>query len=218
MKVIFATTNNRKLEDLNTIISENGLNLEVLSLTDIGWDRGEIEENGKTIYENSLIKAKAVLDFCKSNNISYPIITDDAGLFVEALNGEPGIYTARYADIELSENSKLPKYYAIIKMLHKMASETNRNCEYRCAITIMFNDGNYKQFEGKTQGLIDTKINEPIKKPYFYSLFIDKNTQTPFNQLSTEQLKSTYRYTTLAEALKYLNFENFKSDEIVKEK
>ena len=218
MKVIFATTNNRKLEDLNNIIDENSLELEVLSLTDIGWDRGEIEENGKTIFENSLIKAKAVLDFCKSNNISYPIITDDAGLFVEALNGEPGIYTARYADIELSENSELPKYYAIIKMLHKMANKTNRNCEYRCAITIMFNDGNYKQFEGKTQGLIDTKINEPIKKPYFYSLFIDKNTQTPFNQLSTEQLKSTYRYTTLAEALKYLNFENFKSDEIVKEK
>lgn len=211
MKVIFATTNNRKLEDLNNIISENGLNLEVLSLSDIGWDRGEIEENGNTIYENSLIKANAVFDFCKYAKIDYPIITDDAGLFVDALNGEPGIYTARYADLELSQNKDLPKHYALIKMLDNMANQTNRECEYRCAITIMFNDGTYKQFDGATKGLIDTKINEPIKKPYFYSLFIDKNTLMPFNQLSVEQLKNTYRYTTLTKALKFLDLQSSKT-------
>ena len=72
-----------------------------------------------------------------------------------------------------------------------MANQTNRECEYRCAITIMFNDRTYKQFDGATKGLIDTKINEPIKKPYFYSLFIDQNTLIPFNQLSVEQLKNT---------------------------
>lgn len=213
MKVIFATTNNRKLEDLNNIVNENDLDLQVLSLTDIGWNRGEIEENGDSIYENSLIKANAVLDFCKSNNISYPIITDDAGLFVDELNGEPGIYTARYADKELSQNPELPKYYSIIKMLNKMSNKAKRDCEYRCAITVMFSNGKYKQFDGTTKGLIDTKINEPIKKPYFYSLFVDKNTQTPFNQLTTEQLKCTYRYVTLTKALKYLDLENLKANE-----
>lgn len=218
MRVIFATTNNRKLEDLNNIIRENSLNLEVLSLTDIGWDRGEIEENGKSIYENSLIKANAVLDFCKANNIPYPIITDDAGLFVDALNGEPGIYTARYADKEIAQNNDLPKYYAIIKMLDKMSDKTNRYAEYRCVITVMFGNGQYKQFEGRTQGLIDTKINEPIKTPYFYSLFIDKATQMPFNQLTTEQLKSTYRYTTLSKVLKYLDLVNSKNNKIEKVK
>ena len=211
MKVIFATTNNRKLEDLNAIVNENGLDLQILSMTDIGWDRGEIEETGNSIYENSLIKAKAVLDFCKSNNISYPIITDDAGLFVDELNGEPGVFTARYADEELLENPELPKYYALIKMLNQMTGKENRDCEYRCAITIMFDNGTYKQFDGKTQGMIDTKINEPIKKPYFYSLFVDKKTSIPFNQLTTEQLKHTYRYMTLTKALKYLNLENEKN-------
>ncbi len=215
MKVIFATTNNRKLEDLNNIISENGLNLEVLSLSDIGWDRGEIEENGNTIYENSLIKANSVLDFCKDHKIDYPIITDDAGLFVDALNGDPGIYTARYADLELSQNKDLPKHYILIKMLNNMANKTNRDCEYRCAITIMFSDGTYKQFDGSTKGLIDTKINEPIKKPYFYSLFIDKDTLLPFNQLTSEQLKNTYRYTTLAKALKFLDLQS-SNTEIIK--
>lgn len=212
MKVIFATTNNRKLEDLNNIVNENNLKLEVLSLTDIGWDRGEIEETGTTIHDNSLIKANAVLDYCREKKISYPIITDDAGLFVHALNGEPGIYTARYADKELSQNNQLPKYYALIKMLKNMQNQTNRDCEYRCAITVMFADGIYKQFDGSTPGLIDTKINEPIKKPYFYSLFVDKETQTPFNQLSTEQLKNTYRYTTLTQALKFLNLQHLKED------
>ena len=216
MKVIFATTNNRKLEDLNNIISENGLNLEVLSLSDIGWDRGEIEENGNSIYENSLIKANAVLDFCRQAKINYSIITDDAGLFVDALNGEPGIYTARYADFELSQNKELPKHYALIKMLNNMANQTNRDCEYRCAITVMFNDGTYKQFDGFSKGLIDTKINEPIKKPYFYSLFVDKNTLTPFNQLSSEQLKDTYRYTTLTKALKFLDLQSSKTKTIEK--
>ena len=216
MRVIFATTNNRKLEDLNTIISENNLNLEVLSLSDISWDRGEIEENGSTIYENSLIKAKAVLDFCKQAKLNYPIITDDAGLFVDALNGEPGIYTARYADFELSQNKELPKHYVLIKMLNNMANQTNRECEYRCAITIMFNDRTYKQFDGATKGLIDTKINEPIKKPYFYSLFIDQNTLIPFNQLSVEQLKNTYRYTTLTKALRFLDLQSSKTETIEK--
>ena len=216
MKVIFATTNNRKLEDLNNIISENGLNLEVLSLSDIGWDRGEIEENGNSIYENSLIKANAVLDFCKQHKVDYPIITDDAGLFVDALNGEPGIYTARYADFELSQNKELPKHYVLIKMLNNMKNQTNRDCKYRCAITIMFKDGTYKQFDGETKGFIDTKINEPIKKPYFYSLFIDRNTMIPFNQLSNEQLKNTYRYTTLTKALKFLDLQTSRTEIIEK--
>lgn len=216
MKVIFATTNSRKLEDLNNIIIENSLNLEVLSLSDIGWDRGEIEENGNTIYENSLIKASVVLEYCREKNIPYPIITDDAGLFVEALNGEPGIYTARYADLELSQNKELPKHYALMKMLNNMSNQTKRDCEYRCAITIMFKDGTYKQFDGSTQGLIDVKINEPIKKPYFYSLFIDKSTLTPFNQLTNEQLKNTYRYTTLTKALKFLDLQYSKNETITK--
>ena len=164
MKIIFATTNNRKLEDLINIINDNDLKLEVLSMSDIGWDRGEIEENGKTIQENSLIKANAILDFCKTKGITYPILTDDAGLFVEALNGEPGVYTARYADYERSQDSSLPKHYALIKMLNNLSNCENRKAEYRCAITVMFNNGKYNQFKGETKGLIDTKINEPIKE------------------------------------------------------
>ena len=87
MKIIFATTNNRKLEDLKNVIKEENLDLEVVSLTDIGWDEGEIEEDGSTIEENSFIKAITVKRFCEKHNIIYPIVTDDAGLFVNSLGG-----------------------------------------------------------------------------------------------------------------------------------
>lgn len=212
MKVIFATTNNRKLEDLNSVIKDKNLDLQVISLADINWDRGEIEETGLTIEENSLIKARAVLDFCKAHNIEYPIITDDAGLFVESLGGKPGVYTARYADYEISLNPDLPKYYALYKLLNNMKNIQNRNAEYRCCVTIIQSDGSYLQFTEKTSGYISNQINEPIKKPYFYSLFVDDKTNIPFNQLSHEQLKDTYRFKALKAGLTQLNSELNKNE------
>jgi len=203
MKIIFATTNNRKLEDLKNVIKEENFDLEVVSLSDIGWDEGEIEEDGLTIEENSFIKAIAVKKFCEKHNINYPIVTDDAGLFVNSLGGEPGIYTARYADEELAYNPNLPKYFALFKMLDKLQGKDNRSAEYRCAITVMFDDGKVDQFLGRTEGYIDDKINEPIKKPYFYSLFVDLKTGKPFNTLDTKELKNTYRFNALREALYY---------------
>ncbi len=213
MKVIFATTNNRKLEDLNNVIKREGLDLEVLSLSDIDWDRGEIEETGLTIEANSYIKAKCVEQFCKDKKISLPIITDDAGLFVEALGGKPGVYTARYADEELRQNPDLPKHYAVIKMLNKMQFESNRTAEYRCAVTVMLGDGTFKQFIEKTKGIIGEEICEPIKKPYFYSLFIDMKTGKPFNMLTQEELQNTYRFKALKSGLCYLDEELSKTSE-----
>lgn len=204
MKIIFATTNNRKLEDLINVINEENLDLEVLSLNDIGWNLGEIDENGSTIEENSLIKAKSVFDFCKQSNIDYPIVTDDAGLFVNALGGQPGIYTARYADEELAQNPNLPKHYVLLKLLDNLQFADDRSAEYRCAVTIMFSNGEYKQFTSKTKGYISNEIAEPIKKPYFYSLFIEEKAQKPFNQLNTAELKNTYRFKALKNSLIYL--------------
>ena len=89
MIIIFGTTNERKMEDVRNIIKGLNLDIEVKGLSDISWDRGETPENGNTLEENSLIKALAIYDFCKEKNIKYPILTDDAGLFVESLNGEP---------------------------------------------------------------------------------------------------------------------------------
>ncbi len=205
MQVIFGTTNNRKVKDLQNIINELNIDLEVLSLSDIGWNKGEIEENGSTIEENSLIKAYAILSFCKDNNINIPIITDDAGLFVDTLNGEPGIYTARYADDELELNPNLPKYQCVIKLLNKLNGEKNRNATYRCCVTIMTPNGEYYQELGESKGTIAEKIIGELKKPYFYSVFILEGTNVAFNDLKVEELDNTYRYSALRKVLKKLS-------------
>ena len=202
MKLIFGTTNKRKVEDLQNIINEMNLDIEVVSLEDIGWDRGKIDENGYTIEENSLIKAQAILSFCHDHNIYYPIMTDDAGLFVDALNGEPGIYTARYADDELALDSSLPKHQCVVKLLRKMNGEQNRNAKYRCCVTSMMPNGDYHQEIGESEGTIANEIIGELKKPYFYSVFILDGTNVAFNKLKGEELDNTYRYNAIRKSLK----------------
>lgn len=202
MKLIFGTTNKRKVEDLQNIIDKMNLDIEVVSMEDIGWDRGEIEENGLTIEENSLIKAQAIFSFCSEHKIDYPIITDDAGLFVEALNGEPGIYTARYADDELELDSTLPKHQCVIKLLRNMNDKENRNAKYRCCVTTMMPNGEYYQEIGESSGTIAKEIIGELRKPYFYSVFILNGTSVAFNDLKGNDLEDTYRYKAIKKSLK----------------
>lgn len=202
MKVIFGTTNERKVEDLSNLSKSLGLDLEILSMSDIGWNLGEIEENGKTLEENSLIKANAIYNFCKLNNVSYPIITDDAGLFVDALNNEPGIYTGRYADEEKKKDPTLPKHQCVIKLLDKMKDFDNRDAKYVCVVTCMLPDGTYFQESAESKGIIAEEILGELKKPYFYSIFILSELNKVFSELKDDELKNTYRYSALKKVLK----------------
>ena len=205
MEIVFGTTSERKVKDLKNIANILGIDVNILGLDEIGWDRGEIEENGKTIEENSLIKAKAIYDFCKSKNYDYHIITDDAGLFCEALDGKPGVFTARYADDELEKDKSLPKYQCVIKLLRKLEKEHNRNAKYRCCVTCMMNDGSYFQEFGESNGTISKEIMGELKKPYFYSVFILNGYDKPFSSLNNEELKDTYRYQALQKTFKKIN-------------
>lgn len=202
MKLIFGTSNQRKTEDIRKVIEENHFGLEVLTLADIGWDLGDIEENGTTLAENSLIKAEAIFDFCQKHSIKYPIITDDAGIFINALDGRPGLYTARYAEEERNMDPTLPLYECINKVLREMDKIENRKAYYECVVTYMRKDGTYKQIVGKTEGEISREITPPIERPYFYSIF-DYNGMS-FRNLTTEELKDTYRFQALKGALEEL--------------
>ena len=205
MKLIFGTTNERKRKDLQDTINKMKLDIEVISMKDIVWDRGEIEENGSTIEENSLIKAQAILSFCKDHNIDYPIMTDDAGLFVDALNGEPGIYTARYADDELALSKELPKYQCVVKLLRKLNNKENRNATYKCCVTLMKPNGEYHQTLGESKGTIAKEIIGDLTKPYFYSVFVLKGSNVAFNKLNPEDLSNTYRHKAIRKTLKSFN-------------
>ncbi len=91
MEVIYATTNEGKKLEVQKFIEYNELDIKLLNLNDIGFFE-EIEENGETFEENSLIKAKAVKKFCDENNINKIVVTDDAGLVVDALNRSTSEY------------------------------------------------------------------------------------------------------------------------------
>ena len=89
MKIIYATTNNAKKEQVEEFFNYHNYDIQIVILKDIGFNE-EIDENGETFEENSLIKAKAVKEFCRKNNIEGIIVADDAGLMVDALNRKTG--------------------------------------------------------------------------------------------------------------------------------
>ncbi|MBR4671813.1 MAG: non-canonical purine NTP pyrophosphatase [Bacilli bacterium] len=204
MKVIFGTTNKRKIEDLQGIINELNLNIEVLGLSDIGWDRGETEENGATVEENSMMKARAIHEFCIEKKIPYPTIADDTGLFVDSLNGEPGIYTMRYADDELAKDSTLPPYQCVIKLLRNLEGKPNRDATYKCCVTTILEDGTSFQEIGTSKGYIKEGMPSEFKKPYHYCVFALKDSYKAFNELTKDELSDTFRYNALRKTLKRL--------------
>lgn len=93
MKLIIASSNKNKIAEIKEMLN----NIEIMSLSDIGFN-DEIEETGKTFEENALIKAQTIY---KKYNV--PVIADDSGLCVNALNGAPGIYSHRFAGLECND-------------------------------------------------------------------------------------------------------------------
>lgn len=130
MKIVFATNNKHKLDEIRAILGD-GIN--VLSLSDIGCNV-DIPENGKTLEENALQKALYVAD-----NYGLACFADDTGLEVDALGGEPGIYSARYADDSkynlngCSHNSEAN----MAKLLDKLKSKDNRKARFRTVIALI---------------------------------------------------------------------------------
>ena len=141
MELVFASQNQNKIDELQAILPAG---ISVKSLFDIGFSE-EIVESAATIEGNSLIKAKCIYERYKINCLS-----DDTGLEVEVLNGEPGVFSSRYA----GDNAKAKDN--IIKLLHNLNGEDNRNARFRTVMTLIVN-GNIHQFEGVINGSISEK-------------------------------------------------------------
>ena len=151
MKIIYGSGNKAKVEEVSNYFKANKLDVEILSLKDIGFDK-EIIEDGKTFEENSLIKAKEIKEFCNNKNINETIITDDAGLCVEALNGAPGVYSARYA------GDHAPQEVVINKLLNELKDvpDEKRTAVFVCVLTAVLTDGQIISVRGETKGKIAT--------------------------------------------------------------
>lgn len=131
MKIVFATNNLHKLQEVRQILGDS---FEVLSLKDIGCDV-DIPETGQTLEENALQKARYVYD-----NYQIDCFADDTGLEVEALNGAPGVYSARYAAMEPT-GSDSPKSHDseanMARLLRELSDKDNRKARFRTVIALI---------------------------------------------------------------------------------
>ena len=137
-KLCFATNNAHKLEEIQAILGDS---FELLSLNDINC-KEELPETGNTLEANSLQKAKYLYD-----NYQVDCFADDTGLEVQALGGEPGVYSARYAGGQRSHADN------INLLLKNLVGITNRSARFRTVITLIQN-GKVTQFEGIVNGKI----------------------------------------------------------------
>lgn len=142
MKMILASNNLKKLKELKAILSDMGV--ELLSQREAGCDF-EVEETGTTFAENAYIKAKAVFDATGLTTAA-----DDSGLMVEALNGEPGVYSARYAPGGHDASDKEKYMY----LLSKMEGMENRRAKFVTNICCIFPNGEILRTEGECCGEI----------------------------------------------------------------
>ena len=122
MKIVFATNNNHKLSEIRSILGES---IEVLSLKEIGCDV-DIPETGKTLEENALQKAQYVYD-----HYHMDCFADDTGLEVDALDGAPGVYSARYAGEGHDSEANMTK------LLKELGENNNRKARFRTVITLI---------------------------------------------------------------------------------
>lgn len=141
-KMIFATGNEGKMREVRMILGDLGA--EILSLKEAGI-QAEAEENGTTFEENAVIKAKEIME--KTGAL---VLADDSGLEVDALNGEPGIYSARYMGHETSYHIKNKN---LIERLERKTGE-ERSARFVCAIAACFPDGRVLTTRGTMEGQI----------------------------------------------------------------
>ncbi|NLI93422.1 MAG: XTP/dITP diphosphatase [Peptococcaceae bacterium] len=142
MQVLLATANQGKVRELEEML--NGKDINVLSLTDFP-DLPDIEENGETFAENAMIKARTAASFT-----GLVTLADDSGLEVDALQGAPGVYSARYAGLPKDDERNIDKLLAELQGV----SEKERTGRFRCCLAIISPDGTEILTEGSVEGLI----------------------------------------------------------------
>ena len=140
MKMVLASKNPKKMKEMNEILS--GMGVEVCLQSDVGIDI-DVEETGTTFEENSLLKAKAVMEAS-----GLPAIADDSGLCVDALNGAPGVYSARYGGDGLDDTGR----YRLL--LANMPRGAARTAKFVSVITCCFPGGEVLTARGECPGTI----------------------------------------------------------------
>lgn len=170
MKVCFATNNAHKLHEIQLLLGEK---FEVLSLSDIGCEE-ELPETRDTLEGNSLQKAQYVWDQYQVN-----CFADDTGLEVAALDGEPGVYSARYAGPQRNNQDNIQL------VLQKLSDKPDRSAQFKTIITLILN-GEVNQFEGIVKGRIINELRGTAGFGYD-AVFMPDGCDRTFAQMETTE-------------------------------
>lgn len=176
MKLIFATSNGHKLQEVRSMLPDG---VEVLGLKDIGFE-GELPETQDTIEGNSLQKAEYLAKALNCN-----CFAEDTGLEVEVLSGAPGVYSARYAGNNATFEDN------VNKLLSEMQGAMNRNARFKTVITY-YAQGKHVQFEGITEGNI-TRERKGEKGFGYDPVFIPRGATKTYAEMTLEE-KNTYSH------------------------
>jgi XTP/dITP diphosphohydrolase len=175
MKVILSTRNPSKAEQIKEIFS--GSSVVISTLTDAGIE-GEAVENGTTLEENAIKKARFARE---RSNSSFWTIGDDTGLFINALNSEPGIYAARWAG-EGAETLQIMQY-----CLDRMRDIENRSAIFRTAVAVVSNEGKEYIFTGEVHGhLLEFPRTDSQPKMPYSALFVPEGQYLCWAEMTTE--------------------------------
>ena len=193
MKIVFATNNSHKLEEIRQILGES---IEVLSLADINCHE-DLPETAPTIEGNAMMQARYVYD-----KYDTPCFADDTGLEVEALDGAPGVYSARYAGGEGHDSEANMR-----KLLHELEGKENRRAQFRTVIALIEQkDGKpvAHTFEGKIEGHISNEKRGTSGFGYD-PIFVPEGYEQSFAELGNEiKNKISHRARAVARLAEYL--------------
>ena len=187
-QLILATHNDHKAQEFRDILPQYYLQ----TLADLGHDE-EIEETATDLEGNSLLKAKTIF-----KRYGYVVISDDSGLEVNALNGAPGVYSARYAGEPRNDQRNTEK------LLYKLKGASNRKAQFRTVITLM-SPGNSFQFEGIVSGTIAESPRGEAGFGYD-PVFVPKGYKQTFAELPADlKNKISHRANAIEKLLHFLN-------------
>ena len=180
MELVFATHNLHKLEEVKTLLHST---ITLLSLDDINY-KDEIEENETTLEGNALIKARTIFNSMQGN-----CFADDSGLLVDALNGEPGVYSARYAGSQKNDNDNMNKLLAQLKGIE------NRKAHFKTVLALILDEKEYL-FEGFISGVIGHE-KKGTQGFGYDPIFIPDGYSKTFAELTSSE-KSTISHRSIA--------------------
>ena len=187
-KIVLASNNVHKVKEIKEILSD----YDILTLNDISF-YDDIVEDGETFLDNALIKAKAISKYIKEKGLNYDVIADDSGLCCNGLDGDPGVYSARYAG---NHDDKANRNKIIEELKDK-----DKSAYFVCCMVLYHPDDTYSSYEGTTSGIIISE--ERGKTDFGYDcIFLSDDLGVTFGEASDEDKNNVSHRKRALEKLK----------------